>query len=149
MKKVLGLIMNRNFIISFAVVVVGLKFLSEYYDISEEYFSFPLAVKMIFLVIYIAAALNVLSFLVIALVTKSKAESWWENPDNPQKESKRGKLLQIYIQSLVMSFIVVVYGTIIYLALSGTWRTIFIIAGAVIIGSLIDSFRIHKRQQVR
>ena len=143
--------MNRYFIISFAVVAFGLRFLSENNDISENYFSFPPAINTIFLIIYIAAILNVLTFFVIALVTKSKQERWWESLDKAQKVSKREQLLQIYIQSLVitLSFVVVVYGTMIYLAISGTWRTIFIIAGVVIIGSLIDSFRIHTRQQVR
>jgi mannose/fructose/N-acetylgalactosamine-specific phosphotransferase system component IID len=149
MKKTFGLAANRYFIISFAVIVVGLKFLSEYFNVSEKYFSFSPVIKTIFITIYIAAALNILSFIIIALLTKSKSPSWWENLENPQKEKKKEQRLQIYIQSLVISFITLAYGTIIYVAIFRTWQTICMLAGTVIIGSLFNYFQTYKKQEAQ
>ncbi|MFT3822804.1 MAG: hypothetical protein QM731_02745 [Chitinophagaceae bacterium] len=149
MKTVLILTMNRYFIIAFSVIAFGLRFLSEYYNLPGQSFPFFASVKMIFFTVYIIATLNVLSFIVIAFLTKKRSASWWEMVDDQAKDLRKENLLQIYIYSLMISFIIVAYGTIVYLAAVEKWTTIFTIAITVIVGSIIDYFRTYKKQRIQ
>jgi hypothetical protein len=145
MKRVTSLMMNNNyFILAFAVVVFGLKLILDDYEIPGKYVPVFAGLKTVFLIVFIACFLYVLSFFVFVLVTKNKANHGWENLENREKEDKREKLLKIYMQGLLISIPFTLYGLMIYLAAYQTWRQVLVFVVAFVIIRIINHFQKNK-----
>lgn len=118
------MINNKYFIIVFSVLVFGLKLMSDKYELPGGYLPVLTTLKTIFLVLFIACMVHVLSFFVFALVSKGKSEPWWEKQENNRKDPEENLFLKGYVQSLVVSIPLAAYGLLIYLAVYASWENI-------------------------
>jgi hypothetical protein len=139
---------NKYFIIVFAVIVFGLKLLLTNYDMPDKYKPFWAALKTVFLIVFITSVVYVLSFFVVALVTKDKSKYWWENLERKRNDTGKQNLRNIYIQLLVVFIPIAVYSTLVYLAVFVSWKNILTVAIAFAIILIVNYFQNTKKHRL-
>ena len=136
---------NKYFIIVFSVLVFTLKLVSDKYDLPAQYLPILTTLETIFLLVFIACMLHVLSFFVFVLVSRDKPEPWWENQENNRKDPEENLFLKTYVQSLVVSIPLAVYGLLIYLAVYTSWQNILTVMLGFAIVRILNYFQNRKK----
>ncbi len=145
MKRLLDFMMNNKFfLIVFAIVVFGLKFFLGNYAIPDKFLPLISILKKVFLIVFIFSVLYVLVFFVLALASGKKSEHWWDSLDG--KKTDNSGLLKLYVQALMVAIPVAIYGTLIYLAVFQSWKSILTFIIAFIISRMVYQFQQKRRE---
>ncbi|MGV3658126.1 MAG: hypothetical protein ACO1NX_09230 [Chitinophagaceae bacterium] len=109
------------FIICLTVLIVC-KFLLQRHQLFA--FNSITEVHPLLMIVYAAACLNLFIFFIRALFSKTKREEWWER--QRKKERANEFLLNIWVKSLMASFVICLAGTIAAIVLFGSYYMILL-----------------------
>jgi hypothetical protein len=145
MKRVLDFLMNNKyFIIAFSALVFGLKFVFDKYNLPARYLPVLAILETVFQLVFITCLVHVFSVFVLAFVLKNKSEPWWEK-ETDRNDPDKNRWLMAFSDGLLVSLPLVVYGSLIYLAVYTSWQNIFTCILGFAIVRILTYFQNRKK----
>lgn len=142
MKRILYLSISHKYglLAAFALVLL-IKFILENVGIPPSLQPAMKPTSTILYWIYAASMINLMIFMLAVLITGNKTEEWWEEEYEKTTETRKDKLLTIWMKSFVVTLPITLYGSLFIGVMQSGWLSIAIMVIVISTARLLSTIR--------